>query len=233
MLVKANERPFIRQQPTNTRGTDRFREKPPRAAMSRAARVAPYTFEDFCALVKDGEKADLIDGVIYMSSPDNTDANSLFMWLGGLINLFVEEKELGKVYGSRVAFRLGETNGPEPDIAFVRKDHLDRVERGFVRGGPDLAVEIVSPESVNRDYEKKRKQYEDAGIPEYWIVDEPEQKVTPLRLGKGGKYREVRPRKGILHSKALPGFWLRVEWLWQDPLPKTITVLREILGAQE
>jgi Uma2 family endonuclease len=201
--------------------------------MSRAARLAPYTFEDFCALVKDGEKADLIDGVIYMASPDNSDANNLFMWLGGVIDSFVEEKELGEVYGSRVAFRLGDTDGPEPDIAFVRKDHLDRVERGFVRGGPDLAVEIVSPESKDRDYEKKRQKYEAAGVREYWIVDEPERKVTLLRLGKDGKYREVRPRKGILHSKVLPGFWLRVEWLWQDPLPKKSTALREILGPLE
>jgi Uma2 family endonuclease len=201
--------------------------------MSRAARLAPYTFEDFCALVKDGEKADLIDGVIYMASPDNTDANSLFMWLGGLIDLFVEQKELGEVYGSRVAFRLDDTNGPEPDIAFVRKDHLDRVERGFVRGGPDLAVEIVSPESKDRNYGKKRLKYEAAGVHEYWIVDEPEQKVTLLRLGKDGKYREVRPKKGILHSKALPGFWLRIEWLWQEPLPRKLSALREILGPQE
>jgi Uma2 family endonuclease len=197
--------------------------------MSRAARVAPYTFEDFCALVKDGEKADLIDGVIYMASPDNTDANSLFMWLGGLIDLFVEENDLGKIYGERVAFRLDKTNGPEPDIAFVRKDRLNQVERGFVRGGPDLAVEIVSPESEERDYVKKRKQYEEAAIPEYWIIDEPQQKVTVLRLGKDGKYREIRPKKGILQSKALPGFWLRVEWLWQEPLPKKIPILKEIL----
>jgi Uma2 family endonuclease len=202
-----------------------------KAAMNRAARLAPYTFEDFCALIKDGEKADLIDGVIYMASPDNTDANSLFMWLGALMEFFVQEKQLGKVYGSRVAFRLGDTDGPEPDIAFVRKDRLNLVKRGFVSGGPDLAVEIVSPESEERDYVKKRKQYEEAGIPEYWIIDEPEQKVTLLRLGKDGKYREVRPRKGILQSKALHGFWLRVEWLWQDPLPKPSPILKEILGT--
>lgn len=201
--------------------------------MSRAARLAPYTFEDFCALIRNGQKADLIDGVIYMASPDNTDANSLFMWLGGLIHLFLEEKGLGKVYGSRVAFRLGETNGPEPDIAFVRSDRLHLVKRGFVQGGPDLAIEIVSPESEERDYVKKRKQFEEAGVPEYWIVDEPKQKVTLLRLGKEGTYREVRPKKGIFTSKALSGFWLRVEWLWQEPLPKTLTVLREILGPQE
>jgi Uma2 family endonuclease len=198
--------------------------------MSRAARLAPYTFEDFCALVKDGEKADLINGVIYMASPDNTDANRLSVWLGGLIDLFVEEKELGAIYASRVAFRLGEKNGPEPDIAFVRTDRLHLVERGFVQGGPDLAIEIVSPESEDRDYVKKRKQYEEAGVPEYWIVDEMENQVTLLRLGKDGKYREVRPRKGVLTSKALPGFWLRVEWLWQNPRPKKISIVREILG---
>src|SRR5437870_821596 len=146
--------------------------------MKLATRAGSYTFEDFCALVKDGQKADLIDGVIYMASPDNTDANKLFMWLGSLMDLFAEAKRLGEVYGSRVAFRLDDTNGPEPDIAFVRKDRLHLVERGGVRGGPDLAVEIVSPESEERDYQKKRKQYEEAGIPEYWIVDEPEQKVT-------------------------------------------------------
>src|SRR5260370_28504175 len=98
--------------------------------MSRAARVAPYTFDDFAALVKDGEKADLIDGVIYMASPDNTDANTIFVLLLTVMHLVAQDKDLGKVYGTRVAFRLNKKNGPEPDIAFVRKDHLDRVERG-------------------------------------------------------------------------------------------------------
>jgi Uma2 family endonuclease len=193
-------------------------------------RTDTYTFEDFCALVDDGQKADLINGVIYRASPENTDANDLFVWLLGVINFFVEENDLGKVYGSRVAFRLGERGGPEPDVAFVRKDRLHLVERGFVRGRPDLIVEIVSPESVERDYGKKRKQYEEAKVPEYWIVDEFEQTVTLLRLGKGDTYREVRPQKGVLHSKALPGFWLRVDWLWQTPLPRQSVVLKEILG---
>lgn len=48
--------------------------------MATGTRIGCYTFEDFCALIPTGQKADLIDGVIYMASPDNTDA--LFMWLG-------------------------------------------------------------------------------------------------------------------------------------------------------
>lgn len=190
----------------------------------------PYTFEDFCALVRDGDKADLIDGVIYMASPDNTDANSLQVWLSGLMDLFAEETNAGKVYVSRVALRLDDRNGPEPDIAFVRKNRLHLVKRGHIAGGADLVVEIVSPDSSERDYEKKWKQYQEAGIPEYWIVDEIEKKVMLLRPGPGGKYRQIRPRRGELHSQSLPGFWIRPEWLWQDPLPKKMTIVTQLLA---
>jgi Uma2 family endonuclease len=188
-----------------------------------------YTFEEFCFLIKEDQKTDLIEGVIYMSSPENTDANDLFLWLARVIGGFVEERELGQLFGSRVAFRLGETQGPEPDIAFVRTERLDIVQRGFVDGPPDMAIEIVSPDCVERDYVQKREQYRQAGVQEYWIVDEMEQRVVLLRLNASGACREVRPLKGSLHSQVLPGFWLRPEWLWQEPRPKTRIVLAELL----
>lgn len=193
--------------------------------------VQSYTFEDFCLLIKDGEKGDLIDGVIYMSSPENTDANTLFVWLLRLMGDFVDERELGEVFGSRVAFRMEESQGPEPDIAFVRTERLHLVERGYIAGAPDLAVEIVSPDSIERDYAHKREQYRQAGVPEYWIVDEMSQGVVLLRRSTSGAYREVKPRNGVLSSRVLPGFWLRPEWLWQQPRPKKARVLAEILKA--
>jgi Uma2 family endonuclease len=195
----------------------------------RRDRSGPFTFDDYCSLVADGQKADLIDGVIHMASPDNTDAAELFVWLIRLIADFVDVNDLGKVYGSRVSFKLDDKNSPEPDIAVVLTEHLDRVERGHVRGPADLAIEIVSPESVERDYEKKRKLYEKFAIPEYWIIDEELQQVTLLRLGADG-YKETRPRKGVLISRVLPGFWLRPAWLWQ-PRPKKTQALAEILAG--
>lgn len=188
-----------------------------------------YTFEDFCALVREDQKADLLDGVIYMASPENTDANELFVWLVSLFHDFVEIHGLGKVYGSRVAFRLDDENAPEPDIAFVGKNNLHRVKRGRVHGPPDLAVEIVSPDSIERDYQKKRQKYEEEAVPEYWIVDEIEETVTLLRLGADGKYREVKPRKGEHHSTVLKGFWLRPEWLFRAPRPRKVDALQMIL----
>jgi Uma2 family endonuclease len=201
--------------------------------MSTARRLQPLTFEDFCSLVKDGQKADLIDGVIYMASPDNTDAGELFLWLATLMNLFVRARKLGKVYGNRVAFRLDDSGGPEPDIGFVQASRLHLVRRGFVQGPPDLAVEIVSPDSVERDYKKKRDLYEKAGVSEYWIVDEMKQKVILLRLDGGGKYRSVRANRGVLRSEVLPGFRIRLAWLWQEPLPLETEILAELLASGE
>ncbi|MCC6421796.1 MAG: Uma2 family endonuclease [Gemmataceae bacterium] len=188
------------------------------------------TFEEFCELVKEGQKGDLIDGVIYMASPENTDANSLFMWLGGLMYDFAEVKKLGAVFGSRVAFRLDDANGPEPDIAFVRGDRVHLIKRGRVEDPPDLAVEIVSPDSVERDYEQKFAQYQKAGVHEYWIVDELEQKMSLYRLDRKGKYRAVRPKGGALRSQVLTDFWLRSAWLWQEPRPTKYDILKQLLG---
>lgn len=193
---------------------------------------AANTFDDFCALVPDGQKADLIDGVIYMASPDNTDAADLFTWLYTVMHLYVRKRRLGKLFPLRVAFRLDEHNSPEPDIGFVKALHLDRVRRGYVQGSPDLAVEIVSPGSVERDYEEKRRQFEAAKVPEYWIVDELEKKVTLLRLSAKGEYREVRQRKHTLRSQVIDGFWIDPGWLWQKPRPDELDTLKRIIEGK-
>jgi Uma2 family endonuclease len=198
-----------------------------------SVRSGPFTYEDFCALVGDHQKGDLIDGVIYVASPDNTDANDLSGWLYTLARLYARRKKLGRVYGSRVACRLDDRNAPEPDILFVTNVNLPRIKRGGIAGAADLAIEIVSPESVERDYVKKKQQYERFGFREYWIVDEEERKVTLWRLDAKGKYREVKPRKGIFHSEVMTGFWLDPRWLWQRPLPDELDTLQQIMAEQE
>ena len=188
-----------------------------------------FTFEDFCILVRDGQKADLIDGVIHMASPENWEALTLFALIFRLMGDFVETHNLGIVVGPRTAFRLDDRGSPEPDVAFVRKDREHLARESYFAGPPDLAVEIVSPESAERDYVAKRHQYREAGVPEYWIIDEENRRLTLLHLDARGRYREFRPRRGKYLSRALPRFFLRAEWLWQDPLPAKTVLLKQIL----
>jgi Uma2 family endonuclease len=195
-----------------------------------AKRNGFVTFDDFCAFVHDGQKADLIDGVIYMASPENTDAADLFTWLITLMYDFVEHFDLGKIYGSRVACKLDDKNSPEPDILVLLKKHLHRVKRGHILGAADLAIEIVSPESAERDYVKKVRLYEKFGFREYWIIDEELEKVTLFRQGASGKFREMKLRSGAFHSGVLLGFYLRPEWLWPESRPRKADVLSQLLA---
>jgi Uma2 family endonuclease len=165
-----------------------------------------------------------------MASPDNTEANDLTAWLTAILVCFVPEKNLGSVYVSRVAYRIGPKRGPEPDVGFVPKEHEATRRRGYIDGLPALAVEIVSPYSVNRDYIQKRAIYEQAGVREYWIIGPDERRATFLSL-KEGRYQEVPPEGGVYTSEVIPGFSLDVRSLWAVPRPRPYEVLRQLLGG--
>jgi hypothetical protein len=52
--------------------------------------------------------------------------------------------------------------------------------------------------------------------------------MAMYRLGKEGHYRRVELKEGIYRSEVVPGFWLRPEWLWQEPLPNVLEIAREL-----
>jgi len=55
---------------------------------------------------------------------------------------------------------------------------------------PLLVVEVVSPESVKRDYRYKRLEYAALEVPEYWILDSIDSKITVL-FWEDGLYEET------------------------------------------
>ncbi len=183
-------------------------------------RTGIFTFADSVELVREDQKADLIDGVIYIASPESTDHNKLLTWLLTIMRAFVEDRSLGEIFVHKVAFRLTPINGPEPDLGFVKTERLGSIKRGYVDGPPDLAVELVSADSVERDYDAKRALFEQAGVNEYWILDQDECRATFLVLDDSG-FVEKTPVNHIHHSQVLPGFLIDVRQFWQQPLPKT------------
>lgn len=196
----------------------------------RLFRSGDLTFEDFVDIIPDGQKADLLDGVIYLASPENTDAADLLVWLTTVIGGFVQARDLGKVFVSRVAYRLDKKRSPEPDLGFLPKAREAKLRRGHIEGPPALAIEIVSPDSVARDYVQKRAIYEQAGVGEYWILDPDEQKATFLRL-RSGRYKEIAPAKHMISSRIIPGLSLDVRWLLSSERPSAYGVLSDLLRA--
>jgi Uma2 family endonuclease len=201
-------------------------------AMSRA--IQPVTVNEFVLRVGDGQKADLLDGVIYMASPDSPEAADANGFLHTLLNYFVRRRKLGKIYGPRSAFRLfpgtDETWAPEPDIAFVREQRLKLWKGSVFQGPPDLAVEIVSTESIDRDTITKRAAYERARVGEYWIIDLLQRKCTFLRLERDA-YLEIETSSGAFRSDVVKGFWLDTRWILAEELPPPDACLEKILGS--
>ncbi len=190
------------------------------------------TFDEFCQLVPDGQKADLIDGVIYMASPDMRRSDRITNFVHYLLTGFVEGRNIGgEVFGSRFAFQLTEIRAPEPDVAYVRPERLHLVEERCMNGGPDIAVEVVARDSRGRDYNEKRQIYQDAGVAEYWIIDPIQERVEFLRLGQTGYEIARLENNRIFRTAVLPGFWLNIEWLLEYPLPGAYQCLQEILAS--
>lgn len=189
------------------------------------------TVEEFYSLVPDGQKADLIDGVIFMASPDSRRNDQLGGWIKFLMQGYASAKGLGEMYGSRFAFELTAFRAPEPDIAFVRSSRLHLVGERRMLGGPDIAVEIVSRDSRQRDYGEKKQLYAEAGVSEYWLIDPLQQRVEFHRL-HAGRYELVPlEHNRIFRSAVLEGFWLDIEWLLAEPLPNEYEKLQLIVPA--
>lgn len=192
------------------------------------------TFDEFCQLVPDGQKADLIDGVIYMASPDMRRSDKITKFVDHLLGGFVDARQTGgEVFGSRFAFKITEIRAPEPDVAYVRPDRLHLVEERCMNGGPDIAVEVVARDSRTRDYGEKRQLYQDAGVTEYWIIDPIQERVEFLRLSDAGYSITRLEDNRIYRSEALPGFWLNIDWLLEYPLPNAYQCLHEILSGSK
>jgi Uma2 family endonuclease len=88
-------------------------------------------------------------------------------------------------------------------------------------------VEIVSQSTRRYDFGEKRKVYEEAGVPEIWLVDFERKEVTVIRK-VGQRYRSETKSTGVIKSQVLKGFWLQVDWLWQEELPDPTECLRVI-----
>ncbi|NET60410.1 MAG: Uma2 family endonuclease [Symploca sp. SIO2E6] len=111
---------------------------------------------------------------------------------------YSEVQRLGldwKVKRGDVGVQTGFKTARLPDVAVIEGEQWQILRNGAssaVLNVPSLvAVEVVSPyrnqldENYRRDYVEKKAEYEQLGIPEYWIVDPQAQRVTVLLLVNG------------------------------------------------
>lgn len=188
------------------------------------------SLDEFLKWVGEDVWAEWEDGEVIVMSPASYQHQDISRFLTVLLSIFLEENDLGVVLSAPFAMWLPVSNRlREPDLLVVLKEHCDRIKETYLDGPADLVIEIVSSESILKDRGTKFAEYELDGVREYWVIDPERKQADFFVLGEGGRFeRRLVDKRGFYHSSVLKGFRIKVDWLWQSPLPKVTEALKEV-----
>jgi len=145
-----------------------------------------WTYADYAALPDDGNRYEIIAGVLYTTPAPGAGHQSVSARLVTFLVTHVEFAGLGRVFAAPVDVELAPDTVVQPDIVVILSANLDRITPSRIIGAPDLVVEILSPGTAGYDRREKQDAYARSGVGEYWIVDPGAQTVELLTLDQGG-----------------------------------------------
>jgi Uma2 family endonuclease len=150
------------------------------------------------------ERYELIDGVRYdfQSSPKVT-----HQIVSSEIYAAIRTSCLadGLILVAPMDVYFNDDNVVQPDVIFIRNENLHIIRDGFVKGVPDLLIEILSTSNGKHDLFRKKTLYERFGVKEYWIIDPIYCTVNQYML-EDGSYKSpiLSGDEDTLLSKQLP-----------------------------
>ena len=199
-------------------------------------RLTRAEFERRYMAMPDLKKAELIEGVVYVSSPvrqrfHGRQHSHLNFWLCAY-----EGSTPGVEVGDNSTVRLDIANMPQPDcLLFVQPEHGGKVridEDGYIEGAPDLVAEVAAS-SIALDLGSKLTAYRRNGVREY-VVWKVLQRQIEWYVNRGDGFELMLPAaNGVLHSAVFPGLWLEPSALVRGDVNAVLALVQQGLGSQE
>lgn len=173
-----------------------------------------YTFEDYLKY-DDGtdNRYELVNGKLEIMNPPTVRHLLIADFIRDSLTAEITRMNSPWLCLKEAGVRTGLRKSRLMDVGVVSREQvLERLDQSAVfQTPPMLVVEVVSPESVSRDYRYKRSEYATAEIPEYWIVDPMLNKVSVLRLDEGLYEETVLTGTQQVVSQFFPELTLTVE----------------------
>ena len=180
-------------------------------SLENGDRLTREEFHRRYSLRPDIARAELVLGVVYVSSPVRTDVHGdpvgmVTFWL----NAYAADMPDLRV-GTDGTVRLGPDSEVQPDAFLYWNPPRERGARldedGYVVGAPDLVVEVAAS-SASYDLHDKLEAYRRAGVPEYIVWRTVDGMIDWFRL-RNGEYVRVEPDEdGVIESEVFPGLRL-------------------------
>ena len=189
-------------------------------ADSKIEKVNWETFRELELADNDLFIYELFDGEIMKRSAPSLIHQRISRKLLGKMDAYIEEKKLGEVFSAPVDLNLDEHNAFQPDLAFISKERSFLIEDGdYIKGAPDLVVEIISPGTVKKDRVIKKDLCERFAVREYWLVD-PLNKGIEIYIMQEDKYvlHDLQEISGKINSTVLTGFELELGHIFGEEM---------------
>ena len=182
--------------------------------------------EDFC---------EWIDGTVIKMSPVHDRHDMITRYLAILLETYFAYRPLGVIRQQPFVmhYEFEQEDGQkkrrdrEPDIMVILNDNLANLKETYMDGAADIVIEVVSPESVARDYSEKLYEYERIGVAEYWIIDPMKKACRFYHLNPQQAF-VLQPVEDNYYSPALPGLVLNIPTLWQAILPNPPAIVKAV-----
>ena len=156
--------------------------------MSVMAQVR-FNYRDYCLMPED-KRYELIDGGLFMTPSPRTRHQIICSNLEYLFRAQLQDTGKAAVLRAPLDVYFSDEDVVQPDVLVIHKERDKIVEEKYVRGAPDLAVEVLSPAEPDRDQIVKKKLYHKFGVKEYWIVD-PDARSIEVFVWENAGYRMI------------------------------------------
>jgi Uma2 family endonuclease len=171
-----------------------------------------WTYDDYAALPADGNRYEIVNGVLFMSPSPSWSHQEIVGRFFSYLSSYAETAGIGGAFVAPLDVELAPNTVFQPDVVVLLKASRKKLKERHIVGAPDLAVEVVSPTSETHDRHRKITAYARAGVPEYWIVD-PDSRTVEVLFLESGEYHShgVYRGKATLPSQIVPGLLVHVE----------------------
>lgn len=178
------------------------------------------THDDYVHFPEDGKRHELIDGAHVVTPTPNRKHQAVSGNLFGLIWSYLQQHPVGRVFAAPFDVILSDFDVVEPDLLYISRQRLTEIETSpWVKGAPNLVVEIGSAGTRKRDATVKRRLYERFGIEEYWVVD-PELDIVHVYRRVNERYDRTAEltleEDDLLTTPLLPGLDLPLSKVFED-----------------
>jgi len=166
------------------------------------------TYDDYVLFPEDGLRHELIDGEHYVTPSPNLRHQDIIGRLHLIIGNWLQVHPVGRVYFAPLDVLFSRYDVVEPDLLFVSNARSAVLAEKYIQGAPDLAVEVASSSTRQRDDTIKLDLYERFGVSEYWTVDPVAESMT-VRRRAGDRFGQpvilTRAAGDVLRTDLLPG----------------------------